>query len=57
MFKKQDNLTLIFLKIRSIDVEGNKRKVKPDLMIGLADRQRELHFFFVEINKPAISSK
>jgi hypothetical protein len=26
-------------------------------MIGLADRQRELHFFFVEINKPAISSK
>jgi hypothetical protein len=26
-------------------------------MLGLMERQREIHFFYVEIKRPAISSK
>jgi len=39
-----------------IDGSDEKKKKKPDFMVGIQDRKRELYFFYVEVKRPKVKS-
>ena len=42
--------------LKSTDGSESNRRQKPDVMIGVVDRKRELYFFYVEVKRPSTSS-
>jgi len=39
-----------------IDGSDAKKRKKPDFMLGIKDRKRELYYFYVEVKRPKVKS-
>lgn len=50
-------IIIVLLTFYSMDGYEKGESEKPDFMLGIADRKRELYFFYVELKRPECISR